>query len=272
MVFVVDIKDLETRYFCNGFDVPYNVREGGELIIKPILVKDYPYYEIVRGILEIQKNETNDIEIIKMSYLEFLYNLMDVEDLYKNYFVKLCQLCFGYINIGFVVHNNRKCLALCDDDKEIKYIITPKEFDEISKIILNQNDAHYDGRYVNPEVRELMEQYYKVKYSNARHPSLEEKKAYVTSKTGIRIDELNNMTYRYFDLVYGSSVNSEIYFAQKMVQCSYKYDVKEDIKHPLFEPKKDPYAEIFEDTTVLANKGISGAEQLNNLNNIESMG
>jgi hypothetical protein len=54
-----------------------------------------------------------------------------------------------------------------------------------------------------------------------------------------------------------------------MVQCSYKYDVKEDVKHPLFEKKKDPYAEIFEDTSVLSNKGINGAEKLNNLNNME---
>ena len=42
-----------------------------------------------------------------------------------------------------------------------------------------------------------------------------------------------------------------------------EYDVKEDVKHPLFEPKKDPYAEIFEDTSILGEKGISGADKLN---------
>ena len=51
-----------------------------------------------------------------------------------------------------------------------------------------------------------------------------------------------------------------------MVQCSYKYEVKEDVKHPLFEKKKDPYAEIFEDTGVFSSKGITGAERLNDLN------
>ena len=51
-----------------------------------------------------------------------------------------------------------------------------------------------------------------------------------------------------------------------MVQCSYKYDVKEDVKHPLFEQKKDPYAEIFENTGVLKNKGITGTESLDRLN------
>lgn len=51
-----------------------------------------------------------------------------------------------------------------------------------------------------------------------------------------------------------------------MIQCSEKYEVKEEIRHPLFEPKKDPYAEIFEDTTILSSKGVSGAENLNVLN------
>lgn len=259
----IDIKDLEFKYFCNGYDVIYNIKEGGELKIKPVLVKDYSYYETVKNILELPKNETNDINIIKMSYLEFLYNIIKSNNLYKNYLLKICELCFGYKDIGFAKYNKKECLILCDDDSTIKYIITPKEFNDIIKIILNQNDANYDGRYINPDVKELMSQYYKAKYSNSRYPSLEEKKAYVTSRTGINIETINNMTYRYFDLVYNSSVNSEIYLTQKMVQCAYKYDVKEDIKHPLFEPKKDPYAEIFEDTTILGEKGISGADKLN---------
>ena len=260
---MVDIKDLELRYFCNSYDVPYKVKEGGELNIKPILVKDYPYYETAKNILEIPKNETNNIEVIKMSYLEFLFNIIDTNDLYKSFFVKICELCFNYVNIAIIRHKKKRCLALCDEEEIVKYIITPKEFDEIIKIILNQNDAHYDGRYVNPDVRELMNEYYKVKYSNTRSPSLEEKKAFITSKTGIDINTINEMTYRYFDLVYSSSVNNDLYFAQKMVQCSYKYDVKEDVRHPLFEPPKDPYAEIFEDTGILGEKGISGADKLN---------
>ena len=260
---MVDIKDLELRYFCNGYDVPYKVKEGGELNIKPILVKDYPYYETSKTVLEIPKNESNDINIIKMSYLEYLINIININETVKNSFVKLYELCLGYSQIGIIKHKNKYCIALCDEDEIVKYIITPKEFDEISKIILNQNDAHYDGRYVSPDVKELMNEYYKVKYSNTHSPSLEEKKAFITSKTGIDINTINEMTYRYFDLVYSSSVNNDLYFAQKMVQCSYKYDVKEDVRHPLFEPPKDPYAEIFEDTGILGEKGISGADKLN---------
>ena len=266
MVFVVDLKDLELRYFCNGYDVPYEIKNGGILYVKPILVKDYPFYEISKGLLEINKNEINDINVIKMSYLEFLFNLINVDATYNNALIELCKLTLGYEKIAIGIHNNKKCLLLCDEENTVKYIITSKEFDDIAKIILNQNDANYDNRYINPEVRELMAEYYKVRYNNIRTPSLEEKKAYVVSKTGINLSQLNDMTYRLFDLTYNSCINSEIYFAQKMVQCSYKYEVKEDIKHPLFEPKKDPYAEIFEDASILKQKDITGADGLNNLN------
>ena len=266
MVFVVDLKDLELRYFCNGYDVPYEVKNGGVLNIKPILVKDYPYYEMSKNLLNINKNEINDIKVIQMSYLEFIFNLIDVDITYNNSLIEICRLCLGYEKIAIGNHNNKKCLLLCDEKNTVKYIITSKEFDDIIKIILNQNDANYDNRYVNPEVRELMIEYYKVRHNDIRTPSLEEKKAYVVSKTGMEINRINNMSYRLFDLVYNSCVNSEIYFAQKMVQCSYKYEVKGDVKHPLFEPKKDPYAEIFEDAGILKEKGITGADGLNNLN------
>ena len=54
---MVDLKDLELKYFYNGYDVPYQLKDGNILNIKPILVKDYPYYEMAKTILEIQKNE-----------------------------------------------------------------------------------------------------------------------------------------------------------------------------------------------------------------------
>ena len=77
----------------------------------------------------------------------------------------------------------------------------------------------------------------------------------MTINYGKTFKDLNNMTYREFDLIYNANVNSEIYIGEKIIQGSYKYDVKED-----------PYAKIFEDTNKLSGKGISGAEQLNKMN------
>ena len=133
---MVDLKSLELQYFCNGYDVPYKIKEGGILNIKPILVKDYPYYESAKSILEIPKNEMGEVSIIQMSYLEFLFNLITTDEKYIDWFLIICKLCLGYEKVAKQEHKNKKCLYLCDDNEIIKYIITPKEFDDICKIDL----------------------------------------------------------------------------------------------------------------------------------------
>ena len=265
-------------------NVPYELKDGGLIYIKPILVKDYLRYSWAKEILSIEKNEINDIEIIQMSYLEFLIKKVftmnkELEDKLR----WLIKLCMDEDYVAFV--DNK--VYICEQDTTIKAIIRPKEFDDISKIIQSQNDPNYDDRYVSPEVKELMQDqynfiylrlilrrsfnnyqkgWYKTKYSNITSPTLEKKKAFVSSKTSKTFKELNELPYREFELIYDACKDSEIYIGQKIIQGSYKYDVKEDIKHPLFEPKKDPYEELFTDTSTLASKGISGAENLTAMN------
>lgn len=268
---MINIDTITKIYFYNSLEVPYELKKGGFINIKPILVKDYPLYEICEGMLQINKNEVNDIEIIQMSYLEFLFkNILNTNEAYKQQFVTLINLCLGYSQISFEKDKGKISLVLyeknANGDFIVSKVISHKEFDDIKKIILYQNNPKYDDRYVNPEVKELMNQYYKSKYNSLYSPTLEEKKAFVSSKIGKSFKELGEIPYREFELIYNANVNSEIYIGQKIIQGSFKYEVKEDIKHPLFEPKKDPYAEIFEDTSVLSNKGISGAEKLNAMN------
>lgn len=264
---MVDLDKLKNFYFCNSFDVPYDLKKGNTILIKPILLKDYPIYEWSKQILEIQKNEINDIKIIQMSYLDFIINVCFNSIPYaKEQLQTLLNLCLGVEYISFGVDNNKNCIIVCDKDGIILNVINHKEFDDISKIILNQNDYKYDNRYINPEVRELLNDYYKIKYSNIHSPTLEQKKSFVCSKIGKTFSDINNMPYREFDLMYNSALNSEIYLTTKITEASYKYEVKEQTIHPLFTKDKDPYEEAFESSDILASKGISGAEQLTALN------
>ena len=54
----------EINYFANGLDVPYKLRKGENLSIKPILVKDFLRYDYAKEILLISKNEINDIKMV----------------------------------------------------------------------------------------------------------------------------------------------------------------------------------------------------------------
>jgi hypothetical protein len=73
-------------------------------------------------------------------------------------------------------------------------------------------------------------------------------KTYTIAKTGILMNDINNMTYRTFSQVYQSCVDTDIYFGQKIIQGSYKYKVDEDIKYPLYEKKKDVLDEVFSES------------------------
>jgi hypothetical protein len=265
---VVDLEILENNYFVNMSDVPYELKKGGTIYIKPVLVKDYNIYMWAKEILLIDKNEISDIDIIQMSYLEFL--IKNVLTISSEMVDKICWLIKLTLNEEHISIGNN-CLIICEDDKTIKYIISSKEFNDISKIIQAQNDPNYDDRYVSPEVKELMAEYYKVKYKSVVTPSLEKKKAFVSSKTGKTFLQLNELPCREFELIYDACKDSEIYIGQKIIQGSYKYEVKEDIKHPLFAEKQDPYEELFTDTSTLASKGINGAEQLTAMNLQQSL-
>lgn len=268
----INLDYYTNMYFSNGEDAPYEVRKGGTLTIKPILVKECFLYEWAKSVLLINKNEIEDPSVISMSYLEFLITQIFNEDInpsheeYLSQFLWIIEHCLGYTNVSINREGKKTCLVLANEEDVIEKIVTPKEFDDISVIILNQNDPSYDGRYVAPEVRELMADFYRAKYRDIGKPSLEKRKAFVCSKLGKNFKEIGEMTCREFELIYDEALSSEMYIGEKIIQGSFKYDVKEDIVHPLFRKKTDPYAEAFEDTSILSSKGIAGAEQLMALN------
>lgn len=265
---VVDLEYYTNAYFSNGQDAPYKIKQGGTIYIKPVLVKDYSLYLGCIDILQIYKNEINDINIIQMSYLQFLNEVMFTQSEDKDHIAEaklrtLISLCLGVDRVGFIKNEKGKwVIALCDDNDTITHLVSAKEFDDITLLILNQNDAHYDNRYVDPDVREVMKEYYEIKYRDVNPPSLEKRKAFVSSKLAKSFEELGEMKIREFELVYKACIDSEIYLATKITEASYKYDVKNPSQHPLYEPEKDAYAEIFSDSSVLNGKGLQGAENI----------
>lgn len=259
---MVDLDTLRILYFQNEEPVPYKLKSGYELKINPVRVKNWTNFENSLPLLTIRKNETNDIKVIQMSYLQFLHDIVIPSDeVYKYMFFNIMIQSLGEQIFYMDKSKGRSVIVIGNETGSVKGIITHKEFDEISKIILFQNIVDYDDREVNPEVRAMMEEYQSLKNKDIGSPSLERKKVYVIGRTGIPMRELNEMTYRTFSQVYNSELESELYIAQKIIQASTKYDTgKENVIHPLFEKKKDPYAEMF-----LDNEGFQRKiDQVNN--------
>ena len=89
--------------------------------------------------------------------------------------------------------------------------------------------------------------------------TLEEKKAFVSFKSGLTLKEINEMSYRYFDIMYNHIVNNDLFFSQKIIQASEKYKV-DDLVYPLFKKKSSKFdflqnADAFEKKVSAAAKG-----------------
>ena len=134
MVDVVDLEMLELNYFVNMSYVPYELKKGGTIYIKPILVKDYLTYSWSKEILNIPKNKINDVEIIQMSYLQFIAQFLLQDKAMLDSFVNILLLCLDF-HYPKVAKIDNKLVLL---DKEKKIIINSKQFDDIKKIILYQ--------------------------------------------------------------------------------------------------------------------------------------
>lgn len=255
-----DIEQYKVIYFDNDEPVTYHLNEY-DIKISPILVKDAPTYNFAKQILLLDKNSTNDIEIIQMNYLDFLLTRKLKEDqcLYMFYYIMDKCLNEPYfmpydINGQPFKKNGRNVLALCDEHGNAKGYITHKQFEDISKIILFQNDINYDDRTLSTDVQKVVEDYYRIKNKDIHIPSLGEQKVYVMSRTGFSMKDINEMTLRTFEGVYDNCLNSEIYLGEKIIQGSYKYDVKEDVLHPLYRKRKDPIEEAFASYESVENK------------------
>ena len=163
---MVDLEFLTKRYFINIEDVPYKLKKGGEIFIKPILLKNAEVYDWAKQCIEIDKNSINNIDVIQSSYLGFLMDYCfdekeetEIESQLKT----LLNLCLDAKYAIFTKDKGKHCIAICDEEGNVEYVINTKEFDDLSKIILFQNNPSYDDRYVNPEVKEMLAEYYKVK-------------------------------------------------------------------------------------------------------------
>lgn len=257
---MVNVKQLEAMYFQNDIPVTYvlknDLSKGRIIKISPIKVIDWSMFENCIDVISQDKQDYNDVDILSMSYLDFIHKVLIPNGIDKSgasinaiKLDKILELSLGEVDVSVGKYKNKNCLVLNDEK-----IITSKEFEDIRKIILFQNIEDYDDRYISPDVKQLYVEYLKTVNSNSVDPSLERKKTFVIGKTGIMMSEINKMSYRVFHQIYLGAVETDMYYANKIIQSSQKYDVKEEIIYPLFTKKKDKYANLFVSKSSVENK------------------
>lgn len=261
----VKIKDFIEPYVTFDKPIPYK-----DLYIYPIMMEDIFKFESSVGILNIEKNKIPDIQVIQMSYLQFLLEIILGDKANNQKAVEILSLCFGLKeteiyegfpknellfqklddgsivffengwNIKFVRDSKNKVTLYIDEVE-----INSQEFDEIRKIIMFQNIIGYDDEYVSDDVKKAAEEYYSMKNKDLEAPNLENKMSAISVVSGMSKTELKTMTLREFNLIFDKCTNLIDYKINKTAELSGNVKFDKPVEHWLYHKHHDIYTDIF---------------------------
>ena len=199
----IDIDFYKKAYFY--FDKPVDYQIKDKLIkIYPVAVEDSEVFLSSMNILMVDKNSSPSVEIIQMSYLEFIYKILFQDQTNIDRFVNILKYCL-HINSPYIGFNENNKPYLVDKENDI--LIGPKDFDNIRRLILYQNLIHYDDEYINPELKAAMNEVDELRNKGIDTPTIERRIAIITAHCGLSKKEQLKMTYRshslLFEEVYG---------------------------------------------------------------------
>lgn len=235
----IDIDFYTKAYFY--FDIPaiYNISDESQITIYPIMLKDSEIFLASARILQFDKNASPDVEIIQMSYLEFLVKKMFPANKMFVYMIwNILHKCLNVSKWGIEFDKRNKPVLICYID-DVEYKITSKQFDDITKIILYQNILHYDDTYINPEIRKNMEEQDRLKMSNIVPPNTERRIAIITAHCGVLKSDQLNMTMRSHQALF-DEVCGEVEFTTIRPIAIYGGKGKE-LEHWIYKDKKNKF-------------------------------
>ena len=238
----VDIELLKLAYFALDEPVPYKLKTGQEILIKPIMVKDSMLFMASVDVLKIDKNSSGSVEAIQASYLKFLQKMIfPSNDIMVQKFLNILDLCLEL-----------KGIYLCNDEMERTFIqtesgivISAKEFDDIAKIILYQNLPDYDDKYINPDIKKSMQEVDRLKNKDYESPDFERQMGIIESHTGILKEQLLKKTWRSFQILF-REVCGEIEFYTTR-PAAIAVGAGDKVDHYIFKKRKDKFDGYFVD-------------------------
>lgn len=233
----IDIEVLEKGYFYFDKPVPYKLSDTTHIDITPISVYDSEVFLSSCDILQIDKNALNSVEIIQMSYLDFLLKVMlptDKSGLLLDKLSNIFRLCLGMKTWKLKVKEKQKLSIVAPDDS---FEITGKQFDDIKRIILYQNVPHYDDTYIDPDLKKMMDEVDRLKSQGISTPNLERRMAIITAHCGVNKQTLMQYTMRSLQLLFEECAG-EVEFTTLRPIMLYAGKAKE-LEHWIYKKKKD---------------------------------
>jgi hypothetical protein len=266
--------------YCSSFGDPiiYN-----NIKIYPVLAKDYQRFLGVVDILKIEKNKVPDVEVIQMSYLYYLIQLIRFDEMVRYAFMTLLQLSFhldynedklieGFEPDDILLQelpNNEEVCFINGWDVEIKtrgkvaslviggHSISSGEFEDVRRIILFQNLHDFDEIEMNmsDDFRRVVEKYYELKNKGIHSPTVEDKALVIISHTSYTLETVKLLPMRSFDNLFHNIVAETDYIATKALEIHLPKG--KSIDHWIYKPERQKYMDVFQDADSVAKKVTS---------------
>lgn len=204
------------------FDKPIPYKN---ISLHPIKLKDFFEFSNYTQCYMLEKNSIKDnpelaIKAIQMNYFEFLYEFsMSTEDnLYILLFDGLLRLALNNasVDLGYGIGNEGKPFFRID-----KELYDSNDFDEIKKIIVEQNMIELPDIKIQKAVRDKLEEArrFREKINKNKIASLEEQVIALSIYSGHDIESIFDMSYRKFILAIKRAnhmIMSNIYLTASM--------------------------------------------------------
>lgn len=245
-VFMIDFSLYENELtfgipieYFSEYEKKYKKKEKSINIFEVPVRKYFDFYVSINCLL-LDKNIIPDVNIVQMSYLDYLFYLKDYEDnpLYLGLMNDLFRMCFR-------MEDDEEIMWYFDGKKHILKIkdvyLDKNDFENIKEIICLQNDIDLSEFELDPEVRKQLQ---RVKQYKAKHDtsvfSLENKIDGLIVSSNYNEEELLNLSIRKFTRILRRADHKLHYEIYKNAESSGMVKFKTPIKHWLDNLDDDP--------------------------------
>jgi hypothetical protein len=209
------------------------------LMIYPVTVRSYLGFHSCINCLLLEKNREPDIRILKMSYLDYLFELQtrSVENkIFLQWLEYLMFLVFKCKSLDFYYDKNKKIFFKIND-----IVLNSNDFDNIKDIILKQNGIEHEENIIDFEFEKALKEAQKYKEKHEDKPAnLEERIISYHSFNGYDYEKIYNLTIRKFNKGLQRMCMKTDYEVHKAAEISGMVKFKDSVNHWLshVEPKQ----------------------------------
>lgn len=231
-------KKLFSKYELNYiYDEPIEFKN---IIIYPVLVKEYLQFDTWSRCFVLDKNSSKDPKIISMTYLDYMYTQHSDETPYISFFDEILR----------IVTRNRKLETRYSRNEKNKPIFVidgveynHSDFEEIRKIVCEYNLVDVPDENIQKEIRDNMQKAkeLRAKSNGVKIAPFEDRLVCAAISTGWDFEKISNLSIRKFEKILereDAKIHYQIYLSASM-SGFVEFKSKSFIKHWMSDLSED---------------------------------